>query len=384
VSTKAGNPFDPPARQLKPAIQFLRLLDVPATRIAYALGETADNIRHLDTRASEDDSEILLPASIEDLAVQYQTMSQEKPSGARGRLMGSIKERRRMEALEDEVTRIREEHGTADLVSGFRQLRTLLPYVSNVSQPHALRVRAALEEQIGWFAGHLGLASTAYQHAKSAMEYRRTCYGSSFGNRGHLLAYASSGLIAANSLLISRRPKEAMNTLALIYEAKSAAAETPGSEWYRQLATALLQYGSNDSLAYKLYDKAGFEMEREAALPVMSRMNRERQQNLLLPHLGWEKALDLIADAKTAFGEFSLQHVMVMNWAAAVGLHLDSPSAIQHCQELLQGMAKRNLPFAHQGTVTKLLSITPDLKLNPELTDIWIRFALYQNAARNK
>lgn len=175
-----------------------------------------------------------------------------------------------------------------------------------------------------------------------------------------------------------------MATLALVYEAKMAAGDPPGSEWYRQLATALLQYGSHDSLAHKLYDKAGIEMDREAAHPLMSRMNRERQQNLLSLHSGWEKALDLIADTKTTFGAFSLEHVMAMNWAAAVGFNLDSPSAVRHCQELLQGMAKRSLPFVHQGTVTKLLSITPDLKLNAELTNIWIRFALYQNAGRNK
>jgi len=289
-----------------------------------------------------------------------------------------------MEALEDEIMRIREECGTGDLVSGFSQLRKLLPYVSNVSQPHALRIRAAVEENLGWFAGHLGLALTSYRHAKSAMEYRRICYGSSFGNRGHLLAYASSGLIASNSLLISRKPKEAMSVLGLVYEAKTAAGDHPGSEWYRQLATALLQYGSHDSLAHKLYNKAGVEMDREAAQSLMSRMNCERQQNLLLPHLGWEKALDLIADTKTTFGEFSLEHVMAMNWAAAVGFNLDSPNAIKHCQELLEGMVKRTLPFAHQGTITKLLSITPHLKLNAELTDIWVRFALYQNAARNK
>jgi hypothetical protein len=113
-------------------------------------------------------------------------------------------------------------------------------------------------------------------------------------------------------------------------------------------------------------------------------MNCDRQQNLLVPSAGWEKALNLLAITKKSFGEFSLQHVMATNWAAAVGFCLDSPTVIRQSQELLSGLMKLNLPFVHQGTITKLLSITPELKLSAELRDIWVRFALYQNAAKNK
>jgi hypothetical protein len=171
------------------------------------MGETPDNIRHLDARA-EDATGVLLPAAISDLALQFMRNSQDKPVGRRGRLSSSSKKEKRMDALEDEVLRIKEDYGIADLVSGFNELRALLPNVSKVSQPHAVRVRACLEENLSWFAAHLGLAATAYRHAKSAMEYRRICYNNSFGTRAHLLAYASSGLNASNSLLISYRPKE--------------------------------------------------------------------------------------------------------------------------------------------------------------------------------
>jgi hypothetical protein len=50
----------------------------------------------------------------------------------------------------------------------------------------------------------------------------------------------------------------------------------------------------------------------------------------------------------------------------------------------LQDLTRCNLPFEHQGTVTKLLSMTPHLNLKGDLLDRWIRFALYQNAAISK
>lgn len=299
-----------------------------------------------------------------------------------------------MNALEDDIIRIRQEYGTADLVGGFSALRELTPYLSRVAHPSALRTRATLEENLAWFATHLGLATTAYKHATAAMEYRRKCYDGSFGNRSHLVAYASSGLIASNSLLISYRPRdatspyrplEAILILNDVYQAKAAAGEDLGSEWFRQLATALLQHGNHDSLAHKLYDKAGQELEKNSGCDLVTiHMNRERQQDFLDPRAGWERALDLIAETEKKFGELSLEHAMATNWAAAVAFNLDSPSVIREGQELLRRLATLNLPFAHQGTITKLLSITPELKLNAEFRDLWLRFALYQNAARDK
>jgi hypothetical protein len=75
---------------------------------------------------------------------------------------------------------------------------------------------------------------------------------------------------------------------------------------------------------------------------------------------------------------------MAMNWAAAVGLKIDSVSSEDLAQELLTTLSTCNEPFAHQGTITKLLSITPSLKLASQMKDRWIRFALYQNVARSK
>src|SRR5216684_930850 len=89
MSKTLGNPFDPPIRQLKPAIKFLRQLDVPATRIAAAFSASADHVRHLDSR-TPDDHEVFLPASISELARQFQNTSDTKDAfGTKGRLSRS-------------------------------------------------------------------------------------------------------------------------------------------------------------------------------------------------------------------------------------------------------------------------------------------------------
>lgn len=290
-----------------------------------------------------------------------------------------------MDALEDEILRIRAQYGTASLAAGLNELNALRPQVGKVAHPSALRARATLEENIAWFATHLGLSTTAFEHAKAAMEYRKKCYEASLGKRGHLVSFARAGLVASNSLLLSSKPLEALVILNQIYQAKAAAGEPLGSDWFRQLATALLQHGDHDDLVRKLYLRSGEEVERESGLDsVAIRMSGDRQWNLLNPSLGWERALELASDVRFRFGALSLEHVMAMNWAAAVGLKLDSAPIEDLAQELLTSLSACNAPFAHQGTITKLLSITPSLKLGNQVKDRWVRFALYQNFARNK
>jgi hypothetical protein len=380
LQKSVANPFDPPASQLKPAIRFLRILDIPASRIAATLGETADNIRHIDSRFDDGWSEVLLPVRISDLPHRDRSAFASKSERE------AFESTTRLEDLQREIAEIRQEHGPSDLAAGYKKLRNLVPRVSSACRPHALRVRAELEGNIAWFSTHLGLAQTSYFYAKEAMEHWSNLYSLSSVNKGNLIAYADAALIASNSLLISRRPQTAIRVLDLTYRAKFAAGEGLDSEWYRQLGTALLQWGGYDQLARKLYLRAGQELELKGGYshPASIQMNRDRQQNLLNPKSGWERALALIADTTKTFGEFSLEHVMAINWAAAVGFGLDSRGAGQRAQELLNELIGRNLPFEHQGTVTKLLSMTPQLKLKGDILDRWIRFALYQNAAISK
>jgi hypothetical protein len=375
-----AKPFDPPASQLKPAIRFLRTLNIPASKIAATLGETADNIRHIDSRFDDGWSEVLLPARISGLP------HRDRSAFASNSERAASESTTRLEDIQREIEQIRQEDGPADLAAGYKKLRNLLPRVSSAVRPQALRVRAELEGNIAWFSTHLGLAQTSYFYAKEAMEHWSNLYSLSSLNKGNVISYADAALIASNSLLISRKPQAAIRVLDLAYRAQFAAGQGLHSEWYRQLGTALLQWGGYDQLARRLYLRAGQELELKGGYshPVSIQMNRDRQQNLLNPKSGWERALALIADARKTFGQFSLEHVMAINWAAAVGFELDSRGASQRAEELLHELIGRNLPFEHQGTVTKLLSMTPHLNLKGDLLDRWIRFALYQNAAISK
>ena len=56
----------------------------------------------------------------------------------------------------------------------------------------------------------------------------------------------------------------------------------------------------------------------------------------------------------------------------------------QRTRELLAVNQQTAARFGHQATVSKLLSLTPELGLSRGLEAIWVRKALYQNAFRLK
>lgn len=382
----AFNSIALPARNLKSAIQFLRRLDVPASRIATLLGESADNIRHLDSRSYVTDEEIHLAHSVGKLAKTYLADAGHWTAlriKQRGQVYGQSKQR--LENLVEMIAATRTQH-ERDLPTGFAALRRLLPYVGNATTLETLKVKSLLEENLSWFAAHMGLSRSAYQYATAAMNHCKQCYDESLGDKEHLIAYARAALIASNALLLSHKPAEAMLTLNLAYEAKFAAGEPLGSEWYRQLATALLQHQGYDHLASKLYDKAGEEMQRqkECAHPLSIQMNRDRQQSLLRPVKKFEQAQELVTQTETTFGQYSLEHMMSCNWAAAAAFELDDQQATNYASELLHSVMSQPLSFEHQKTVTRLLLITPDLPLRGPAKDSWLRFALYENTARSK
>lgn len=386
MTDRVHKPTRPPASKLKSAIQFLRRLDIPTSRLAALLGESADNIRHIDSRSYKTKATLPLPAGVNDLANIYLD-DPEQWARLRGNQQSDLygQSKKRLEALAAKIEDIRALYQN-DLPAGYRELKRLLSQIVSAKRMEALRVKSLLEENLGWFAVHLGLAHSAYAHAHSAMRNRRQCYDDSLGDKEHLIAYARAGLIASNALLLSHKAAEAMLILDFAYRAKQAAGERLGSEWYRQLATALLQHKVYDSLATKLYDKAGEEMRRrgEYSNPLSIRMNRDRQRSLLNPVKSLEQSLELIKQAQVVFGQYSLEHVMAINWSAASAFMLDSNIAIQNAQELLQDISTKVLPFEHQQTVSKLLLITPALPLSKQAKDAWLRFALYENAASDK
>ena len=75
---------------------------------------------------------------------------------------------------------------------------------------------------------------------------------------------------------------------------------------------------------------------------------------------------------------------MIRHWAAACGFLADDNKTRQRARELLQDNQATAARFGHQATISKLLSMTPELGLPKGLRAVWVRKSLYQNAFRFK
>jgi hypothetical protein len=101
----------------------------------------------------------------------------------------------------------------------------------------------------------------------------------------------------------------------------------------------------------------------------------------LLSGMGWEQTQEVLSVVAHHYPGSSLQHVMVVNSAAACGFLTGSSRIISCAQELLEKNRAAASVYRHQFTLTDLLSITPDLP--PGVRPAWIRRALYENAFKN-
>ena len=75
---------------------------------------------------------------------------------------------------------------------------------------------------------------------------------------------------------------------------------------------------------------------------------------------------------------------MTRHWAAACGFLTDDNKVRRRAWELLQANQDTAARFGHQATISKLLSMTPELGLPKGLQAVWVRKSLYQNAFRLK
>ncbi|HZL46743.1 MAG TPA: hypothetical protein VFC28_10990, partial [Opitutaceae bacterium] len=104
----------------------------------------------------------------------------------------------------------------------------------------------------------------------------------------------------------------------------------------------------------------------------------------LLGKPDWDGALRVMEMVENTFPSDSLEASMTRHWAAACGLLTGDGRVRRRGQELLAVNQQTAARFGHQATVSKLLSLTPELGLSRGLEAIWVRKALYQNAFRLK
>ncbi|MCU1284081.1 MAG: hypothetical protein JWO13_431 [Acidobacteriales bacterium] len=376
IQTQLG---DIRAKDLGPAIALLRSFGIDPRRIARLFETTPENIRQIDYRAQH-------PRAAE--APLSVTPAREVPQPYEVPIYG--KERVRLDELGHRIETTARQYAAAYQFSeGLAALRQCLAPLSTPTNSYKLRLKARLHHQIAWFALHQGLSSTALSNAAFSQQLSTEAYRKSW-NKVDLAGFIDTALILALALLLSnegsrtQRELHALKILDLAKEVAEGANLPRGSEHFRQRGTLLFRLGQDEEA------KINFRTAMEA----MRRMGEARDEthvlmvgtrllNLAEKTPNWEASNELLTKCEATFGRESLEYVMNCNATAACGLLTDSVPVHVEALDLLNSTVKSK-QFGHQATVTKLLSITPDLKLLAWDRSRWIRFALHTNAFRNR
>jgi hypothetical protein len=359
------------------AIRFLRKLDVPATRLAGILGETADNIRHIDNRAYADSPVQTDPIGFDrdDFAL-LQLSSEAREAQLRRNIQGiRLRSKQDLDQVEATVWAIFDSHRSVGLEEGYETLLAMLPGVANARHGNALKVRLLIEEKLAWFALPLKRIETALDHAQRAMNLAVEAFQESAGARSYLLRYSEAALVASICVQKLHQPNRAFALIQLADEANIAAGQLPGSEHLRQRGASFIHLGqSYDYLADKALSQAPTRMLRnnEARHEVDLAMNGLRQRAFLNPAWGWDKSIALADAVRSVYGNTSMQYEVAAKSAALAGLKYATAESIAQSLKLLKEVSPENAA----SDVPHILSITPELKLSPQNLDLWLRFAM--------
>lgn len=364
------------ARQVPQSVRFLRTLGARATRLAGIFGDSADNIRHIDSRSYKDKPANPKPPIIDtgDLALLDLSPADRKAESKRRIQALRLRSKQDLDQVEATVWAIFQNHKSVGLQEGYEAMLLMLPGVANARHGQALRIRLLIEEKLAWFALPLNQIDQALRHARRSMKLAIHAFRESAGEKGHLLRYSESALIASICLQKMHRPERSFAFIEAADDACIAAGQLPGSEHLRQRGASFMHMDAEyDDEAERALIRAPKRMRRknEAQHPVDLAMNGLRQRAFLKPAWGWDKSLELVSEVKTAYGEQSMQYAVAAKSAALVGLKLATAEATETSLKLLDAIS----PAVSSG-VSNILSITPDLKLTPEKRDRWLRFAM--------
>ncbi len=370
--------FDPNLAQLGPAIRWLRDHGLSCAVLASLFRTTVGHISVLAHRAQPAAQRATpLPqfgtTRLDDCLTRDPTFEELEPL------------RERPEALDpdliaENMARIASTNAAQyRFLQGVRELRKLRPYLGRPRAIHRMQLHAQLHRQAAWFFTHSGWSKSSIEEASTVFElaadlYRRT------HSQDYLRLIADAALIASNAYLICYNSQRARHCLHLARQATETCEERLGPEYYRQLATANFQ--DNDDGAARTYFKIAGQVMQERGFADAAEvfMASTRQESLLVP-VNWDAAQEMLTPVKQYFPPGSIELAIAVNWTAACGFSTDSPSANRQAQELLE--KSQNLShFGHQATVATLLRCVPDLP--QDLRREFVRFALYQNACRDR
>jgi hypothetical protein len=121
------------ARQVPASIRFLRALDVPAPRLAYIFGESADNIRHIDSRSYRDERIVPQPLAlpVNTLALLQLTADERTAQSRRNIQCIRLRSKQDLAQVEATVWAVFQGHKSVGLAEGYEAILAMLPSVAN-------------------------------------------------------------------------------------------------------------------------------------------------------------------------------------------------------------------------------------------------------------
>ena len=270
-------------------------------------------------------------------------------------------------------------------LDGARSLLQLKQKLGHISEARRIALAGVLEQKISWFLVHSGFTRSAVSHASLSLWLLQTAYYR-LGRRDDVREFIKSALIASQGNLLAGRPAASLPILDIIRDAAQTIGAPLGSDYYRQRGVALFQLGSRyDDETKKSFEQSERQMRRlgEAGSEAQALMTGARHVNIL-GKPDWDGALKVLEIVQSTFSADSLEASMTRHWAAATAFLTDDNQVRQRATELLQDNQVTAARFGHQATISKLLSMTPELALSKGLQAVWVRKSLYQNAFRLK
>ncbi|MBV9156106.1 MAG: hypothetical protein JO097_07570 [Acidobacteriaceae bacterium] len=268
---------------------------------------------------------------------------------------------------------------------GIDELNGLLRVIGYAADSRRIALRAGIHEQLAWFNCQLGHSASALQETHRSTGLWRTAHHESIHReerRKYALGYERAALAGSNAALLGQRPTVAWELLQRGAAAADSIGEPLGSDHFRQKGVACFQL-RQDALAEEYFEKAGHAAHDigDAWTPATPLLAADRHISLI-GRPNWDRTLEIRDIVGKFFGDNSLQYSMATTWAAACGLISDSEPLWQSARELLQTNVALAERFDHQATVTRLLSIAPELGLYSRLLALYVRRALYENVSR--
>jgi hypothetical protein len=286
--------------------------------------------------------------------------------------------------IESELQSILVEYGKGHQYGGgIKRLLQSLKGIGYPSDAGLLTLSATIHRHLGWFHANSGHSRSSLYHAEKSMALCRAAYSISDQDED-VEGYIEAALVGANACLLHRQPEAALKLLNRAEEAAEYIERPLGSQHNRLAGVAYFQQGE-DGIAKTKFQNAMHLDERidnvESASTIW--MNGHRHLPLLSKIPNLDIAMETRQRVREWFGDEGLEFSMSANWAAACGLATGSPEAIIEAREILHENSARSAQYGHQATVTLLLSILPELGLQPNVVKNFVRVALYENAARS-